>query len=75
MPWPEKGDYGIMFAVGVDGQIPLRPENTLPSNSHDANVLWTLLVDCWAYAPKDRPSAEDVIKVVSSTRPLDFGAK
>ncbi|KAF8606452.1 kinase-like protein [Ceratobasidium sp. AG-I] len=42
------------------GDLPLRPESFIPSNSKDANSLWTLLTTCWARNPKNRPSAGHV---------------
>lgn len=40
--------------------LPLRPEDSIPSNSEDGNKLWDLLMCCWVYDPENRPSAQHV---------------
>ncbi|CCO36835.1 Tyrosine-protein kinase Fer [Rhizoctonia solani AG-1 IB] len=44
----------------TDGVHPVRPEKHIPSGEDRADLLWSLLVDCWAFRPQDRPTASDV---------------
>ncbi|KAG9098022.1 hypothetical protein FS749_004908 [Ceratobasidium sp. UAMH 11750] len=44
----------------ITGKIPARPESHIPSKSQDGDALWSLLEDCWASEPKERPSSSDV---------------
>lgn len=65
VPYSEKSDVSIHFAVAVKKLLPLRPEHAISSSSKDGNTLWSLLVSCWAYEPENRPSAEQVRDTVS----------
>ncbi|CCO35096.1 Proto-oncogene tyrosine-protein kinase ROS [Rhizoctonia solani AG-1 IB] len=44
----------------ISGKLPERPEKYLPSGSKPADLLWSLLNDCWAYDPQQRPAAAKV---------------
>ncbi|KAF8607272.1 kinase-like protein [Ceratobasidium sp. AG-I] len=41
-----------------------RPQNVIPPNSKDGNLLWQLLTCCWASNPLKRPSASEVLNVM-----------
>ncbi|KDN40632.1 hypothetical protein RSAG8_07961, partial [Rhizoctonia solani AG-8 WAC10335] len=43
---------------------PTRPETKIPSNDEGANVLWSLLTNCWSYNPKDRPTVTEVQETI-----------
>ncbi|KAF8597119.1 kinase-like protein [Ceratobasidium sp. AG-I] len=58
-------DIGIPMKVVDKREIPERPVNYMPSRSSQANVLWGLLVQCWAYEAEDRLAANMVEKTVS----------
>ncbi|CAE7202790.1 unnamed protein product [Rhizoctonia solani] len=44
----------------VTGDYPIRPEAHIPTGNEKADLLWSLLVDCWALKPQDRPTAIQV---------------
>ncbi|KAG9080712.1 hypothetical protein FRC06_006233, partial [Ceratobasidium sp. 370] len=60
VPYCEKASIGAVVKAIITGQIPARPEAHIPSNSQDGDALWSLLKDCWASEPKERPSGSDV---------------
>ncbi|KAF8601997.1 kinase-like protein [Ceratobasidium sp. AG-I] len=71
VPYSEKSDHGVYLAVAVKRLPPLRPERVIPSDSGDGNTLWSLLTNCWAYDPENRPTADrvrDVMKSVTQER-------
>jgi hypothetical protein len=65
VPFCEQTDHSVMFIVALKKEHPERPENHIPTNSQDGNKLWNLLIDCWSFEPKARPSAAAVAEVVS----------
>lgn len=60
VPYAEKTDHAVYFAVAVKKEPPARPEDTIPTNSPHGNTLWSLLTKCWVSEPRDRPSASTV---------------
>ncbi|KAF8599207.1 kinase-like protein [Ceratobasidium sp. AG-I] len=60
LPYSGKSEHGVYLAVAVKKEPPVRPEDSIPSNSEDGNKLWSLLTTCWVYDPENRPSAGDV---------------
>ncbi|CAE6429598.1 unnamed protein product [Rhizoctonia solani] len=44
----------------VTGAHPPRPEAHIPTGNERADLLWALLVDCWALKPEDRPTSIEV---------------
>lgn len=54
----------------MEGKIPPRPEQIIPSSSKKGNDLWMMLADCWALDPKTRLKATDVRERVSVFVPL-----
>ncbi|KAF8593909.1 kinase-like protein [Ceratobasidium sp. AG-I] len=66
VPYAGKTDHAVYFAVAVKKEPPVRPEEYIPSNNLRGEALWSLLLNCWAYEPKDRPSAATVGITVST---------
>ncbi|KAG8687338.1 hypothetical protein FRC08_012043, partial [Ceratobasidium sp. 394] len=60
VPYCEKTSIGAVMKAIITGKIPARPESHIPSKSQDGDALWSLLEDCWASEPKERPSSSDV---------------
>ncbi|KAF8599205.1 kinase-like protein [Ceratobasidium sp. AG-I] len=60
LPYAEKSDLGVYGALLVTREIPLRPEDSIPSNSKDGDKLWSLLTSCWVCHAEYRPIADDV---------------
>ncbi|KAH7322159.1 hypothetical protein B0J17DRAFT_684474 [Rhizoctonia solani] len=48
---------------------PRRSQEHIPTNSQDGDKLWRLLTKCWAYNPKERPSASLVMYSINSITP------
>ncbi|QRV95585.1 Tyrosine-protein kinase [Ceratobasidium sp. AG-Ba] len=68
VPYYEKGDHAVWFAVGVKREMPQRPGNTISTNSEQGDILWTLLISCWSHEPKERPSAGAVASTMKSIK-------
>jgi hypothetical protein len=66
VPYFGMTDAAVMFAVGVNAQIPARPEKQMPPDTEHGDKLWTLLVNCWWHQPKERPKARGVHDAVSA---------
>ncbi|KAH7340112.1 hypothetical protein B0J17DRAFT_306211 [Rhizoctonia solani] len=49
----------------ANGHHPQRPIAHMPHGNEQANILWTLLRECWARDPHDRPTALKVLGRVS----------
>lgn len=60
VPFSDAKDRTIYIAVVQKKKIPRRPEDQIPSQSVCGNMLWTLLMSCWAQKPQLRPSAAQV---------------
>ncbi|QRV90160.1 Tyrosine kinase catalytic domain protein [Ceratobasidium sp. AG-Ba] len=60
IPYSEKTNvHAIYVAKVVTKDIPLRPEDVIPSNQY-GNSVWSLLKSCWLYEPEMRPKASQV---------------
>ncbi|CAE6444971.1 unnamed protein product [Rhizoctonia solani] len=59
VPFPGMHTAAVMMKI-VNGIHPARPEKHIPTGDDQADLLWSLLVDCWAFRPEDRPTAADV---------------
>ncbi|CAE6453888.1 unnamed protein product [Rhizoctonia solani] len=66
-----RSEAGVMLRVVHNKEHPLRPE-AIPNNSRDGNRLWDLLVTCWAYEPKARPSGQVVFHTLTNITPQDL---
>ncbi|KAG8745584.1 hypothetical protein FRC12_014508 [Ceratobasidium sp. 428] len=77
VPYAGKLDCALTYIITIGNELPVRPEDTIPSESRQGDELWALLVSCWSREPKERPRAEAVAKIVSedsvdtSIKPLD----
>ncbi|CAE6503043.1 unnamed protein product, partial [Rhizoctonia solani] len=59
IPYKGKKDSSIWFLVVNKRMHPERPKS-IPTGREEGERLWNLLVDCWAFDPKMRPSASAV---------------
>ncbi|KAG8796303.1 hypothetical protein FRC12_000718 [Ceratobasidium sp. 428] len=68
VPYASKNNHAVYLAVAIKREQPARPEDRIPSDSPHGNILWSLLVECWAYDSMNRPSAAyvaDTIRTVT----------
>ncbi|QRV97881.1 kinase domain protein [Ceratobasidium sp. AG-Ba] len=65
VPYPKTSQYLIPELVVTKRQPPARPSDVIPPDNKDGDRLWKLLQDCWEFEPQNRPSAIDVVEVVS----------
>ncbi|KAG8793501.1 hypothetical protein FRC12_002544 [Ceratobasidium sp. 428] len=63
VPWTEKSERAIMFAITMKRVCPERPETYIPSNSAHGDTLWALLKSCWEFEPEEPPSAANVAQL------------
>lgn len=49
----------------TSGKICERPEEFIPSQSPQGDLLWSILLKCWEFEPSERPSAEVVLNELS----------
>ncbi|KAG8706811.1 hypothetical protein FRC08_000851 [Ceratobasidium sp. 394] len=61
VPYTGKTDPAVISAVVNDKKVPDRPQE-IPANFAWGDMLWNLLINCWCYAPSERPAARDVYK-------------
>ncbi|KAG8740255.1 hypothetical protein FRC10_004555 [Ceratobasidium sp. 414] len=54
VPFSDKTDMAVYGAVVYDKRIPSRPEQLA---STQADLLWGIMVDTWAYDPFRRPDS------------------
>ncbi|KDN40633.1 hypothetical protein RSAG8_07962, partial [Rhizoctonia solani AG-8 WAC10335] len=59
VPYAGIHDGAVVLRL-VTGVHPARSEAHIPTGNERADLLWTLLVDCWALKPQDRPTAVEV---------------
>lgn len=60
VPFSNLRDVNTLIAAVHKRKTPKRPEDEIPSQSICGNILWALLMSCWAYNPELRPSAAQV---------------
>ncbi|KAF8604112.1 kinase-like protein [Ceratobasidium sp. AG-I] len=58
LPYSERSDLGVYAVLLFSEEVPLRPEDSIPSSSKDGDTLWVLLTACWARDRESRPSAD-----------------
>ncbi|KAF8682652.1 Protein tyrosine kinase [Rhizoctonia solani] len=69
VPFPGVSTPAVILKL-VTGGHPARPEEHIPTGDDRADLLWSLLSDCWAFKPEDRPTADDVkyrMRIIGST--------
>lgn len=64
MPYPGKVEHSVMVCV-CGGKLPDRPKE-MPSGNQKSDILWSILKFCWSNDPKERPSAAQVAKTLST---------
>ncbi|KAF8602353.1 kinase-like protein [Ceratobasidium sp. AG-I] len=64
VPYSHLSDFGVMYAI-VEGRLPERPEDSIPTKSRQGDFLWSLLTRCWDHVVESRPTAGDVRDSVS----------
>ncbi|KAG8703449.1 hypothetical protein FRC08_002839 [Ceratobasidium sp. 394] len=68
VPHAELKDMPLMKAIS-DKRLPKRPEEHIPSTTAHGNILWWMLLQCWATDPKSRPTAAQVQQVMAIITP------
>ncbi|KAG9080510.1 hypothetical protein FRC06_006494, partial [Ceratobasidium sp. 370] len=63
VPYFGKSEFGVLSAVTIRKEVPARPEEQIPSESKQGDMLWLLLKRCWANEPSDRPSSLEVAEM------------
>ncbi|KAG9125512.1 hypothetical protein FRC07_007294 [Ceratobasidium sp. 392] len=66
VPWFGTIEVAVMTAVLMKKEHPKRPLESIPSDCEHGELLWSLLKQCWAYDPENRPTATEVWRVVST---------
>ncbi|QRV88611.1 Tyrosine kinase catalytic domain protein [Ceratobasidium sp. AG-Ba] len=64
VPYPEMTDMQVMGAL-YRKEHPKRLEAHIPTSSEHGDMLWLLLVRCWAFEPRSRPAASEVKDVMA----------
>ncbi|QRV87102.1 Ephrin type-A receptor 4 [Ceratobasidium sp. AG-Ba] len=62
----KQNEATVMYAVLSGKEPPLRDEDRIPRESKHGNILWDLLVRCWQQDSQARPSALDVMRIMST---------
>lgn len=63
MPFHGMKEPKIMKIV-LSGKAHERPEDCIPTRSPQGNLLWSILLRCWAFDSDERPTAAEVWKEV-----------
>ncbi|KAF8602659.1 kinase-like protein [Ceratobasidium sp. AG-I] len=66
-----KGDAAVIYAIVDKKEIPKRPTR-IPSESKKGDLLWSLLQECWAFNPRNRPGAAKVEEVMRNIKQSDL---
>ncbi|CUA70836.1 Lissencephaly-1 homolog [Drosophila willistoni] [Rhizoctonia solani] len=65
VPYPDRRtDIGVMRTV-ERGTLPTRPTKQL-GDDQKSDMIWHLLVRCWAWEVRDRPSSRQVVEILVS---------
>ncbi|CAE6335657.1 unnamed protein product [Rhizoctonia solani] len=67
IPYGGVGENTVKAHINL-GKLPKRPENHLPVGNGQCDLLWALLLKCWARDPFCRPTAVEVRDQVKSNR-------
>ncbi|KAG8684226.1 hypothetical protein FRC11_012433 [Ceratobasidium sp. 423] len=70
IPFADKQEMAVMLAVCFDSATPTRPMVQIPANSKSGDWLWELLCRCWSRDMEKRPSAAEVVDIVSQLQPV-----
>ncbi|KAG8678374.1 hypothetical protein FRC08_017829, partial [Ceratobasidium sp. 394] len=65
IPYHNVDDWALLRAIVFENNIqnPERPEREIPTGNTRGDRLWELLVQCWLYAPENRPNAAGVAEI------------
>ncbi|KAG8683375.1 hypothetical protein FRC11_013647, partial [Ceratobasidium sp. 423] len=69
IPFANKSNESILLHVVMKKKTPQRPKNIIPETSIYGNILWAILMSCWSYNPKRRPSAESIWEAMKPLTP------
>ncbi|CAE6511618.1 unnamed protein product [Rhizoctonia solani] len=70
---PYKGlDEFVACSNIINGIHPLRPEDSIPTESQHGDALWSTLKKCWAFDPDERPIAVDIRDEMLGITPKDL---
>ncbi|KAG8734736.1 hypothetical protein FRC12_018407 [Ceratobasidium sp. 428] len=64
VPYFGKSEFGVLSAVTIRKEIPPRPQEYIPSDSQQGDLLWLLLKRCWANNPDDRPDSSEIAETL-----------
>ncbi|CAE6333268.1 unnamed protein product, partial [Rhizoctonia solani] len=59
VPFPGVSTPTVIMKLLAGGH-PARPEEHIPTGDDRADLLWSLLSDCWAFKPEDRPTVDNI---------------
>ncbi|CAE6444362.1 unnamed protein product [Rhizoctonia solani] len=59
VPYHGVRDVALCLKI-IKSEYPKRPERHISSQNERGNLLWSLLMDCWAYEPHLRPTATSI---------------
>ncbi|KDN45803.1 hypothetical protein RSAG8_04636, partial [Rhizoctonia solani AG-8 WAC10335] len=68
LPYEGKLTFAIMNLVVNKRQPPERPQ-AIAAGREDGDKLWNLLLRCWSFEPKARPSASKVADIIKTVTP------
>ncbi|KAG9082428.1 hypothetical protein FS749_006848 [Ceratobasidium sp. UAMH 11750] len=60
VPFSDKADVAVLYVVCTRKQTPGRPEKFVSFNLHQADLLWRILLDSWAFEPSNRPDSRTI---------------
>ncbi|KAG8784553.1 hypothetical protein FRC12_018556 [Ceratobasidium sp. 428] len=60
VPFSEKTDIAVSYAVAVKQQMPERPKEFPSFTSDEANWLWEIMVESYAYSSSARPGSSAI---------------
>ncbi|KAG8714157.1 hypothetical protein FRC08_012297, partial [Ceratobasidium sp. 394] len=67
-PYHGKSEARVVTLI-MSNIAPGRPEEHIPPDSRQGDILWSLLLSCWAPEPKERPTASDVAEKMGRINP------
>ncbi|CUA71078.1 Ephrin type-A receptor 4 [Rhizoctonia solani] len=69
VPFQERrNDIALAHIIVNRKEIPQRPNEHIPSDSEDGDALWSLMMNCWAHKPEERPSANEARDFVKTIK-------
>ncbi|KAG9122752.1 hypothetical protein FRC07_000737 [Ceratobasidium sp. 392] len=65
VPFHDRGENAVLLAI-IQQNLPVQPQDTIPSDSQDGDRLWQLITRCWAEQPTERPNAAEVEEIMGT---------